>query len=303
MVRVLFASVAKNISQYFKNIKESFELFCDHEPASQMLVIESQSEDDSKSLLLDWMVKDNRVNVYHDTFTFDEIKREMCIRTIKNQNFKQEEIARCRNILLQHIHDQQYEKVEYVIMFDWNIFTLLPVQKLYNCLTCKTLDFDALISFKVDDTQSMSDKYSFRDSKFPFGPEIIGGIYSKTDYQLQIDEHLDGFYETNIPVISGFNMLTIFRKSVLHDLNYSVIPTRYLDALYRERCDDFIMPTTFDVNGSPLGMFIFNEQDNPLFYYFNMSCNFPVCNMHVNFFLQLRNNGCHKIFMSKDLVW
>jgi len=103
MVRVLFASVAKNISQYFKNIKESFELFCDHEPASQMLVIESQSEDDSKSLLLDWMVKDNRVNVYHDTFTFDEIKREMCIRTIKNQNFKQEEIARCRNILLQHM--------------------------------------------------------------------------------------------------------------------------------------------------------------------------------------------------------
>lgn len=298
--KVLFASTVSTISpDQLSHVEQSFDAFCKQSKALQppvYLVWESMASQETVDGLKAWAARTPNVRLFHDDVTSEELAGLCKIRTVTNKLCKYEMIARCRNKLMELIEDEDaYADVKHVIMSDMNIDKPWPVAAMVQALA---LDVDAMASYSARDL----DLYSLRHERFPFGSEVLGEAYYRAVYQPRLLRYIQESPDTLIPVISAFNQLCIFKRRSILGCRYSVMPSLYLDRICRNRCDEFVIPTTTDFQGCILGMYMF-PPENIIFYYNNAGCNFPIVNMHVIFFLEMLYKGAKQIYMNKDLAW
>jgi len=307
MAKVIMASVCQNIEHHFNYIRESFSKLSVVFPSIVFVTFESLSTDSTKRLLQEWVSTDSRVHAFFDDITVQNLTQSCFVRSIRNELCKYEMLARSRNKLQEILEMPAYDAYDFVIYFDWDVYCELPVDKLSHILRDDTVwsIYDGIISYNCYQNNKMVDIHSFRDDTYPFGPEVIGGLYEKTLYEDLVQDHISQM-GTCCTIISGFNKLCVLKKQHIKGVRFSITPSKFYDIFLKSRGDKYVVPRLTSVHGAPLGMYLYpleNDGDMSLFYHFNRGFNYPIIHPKVSFFLEMREKYGSSIALHKFLYW
>ena len=298
--KVLIAGIAQNIEYNVLCIKNIFQKFKVLIPESDMVIYENNSTDTTKIKLNEWAEEDPRVHILCETFTDDELKAQTTSRDIYNNPSKEETKCLARNKLLDMLSQEKFQDYTHVILMNLNNQNPPPVQKMAAYIIKPPCEYDAMICNGIDTKGRIYDLHAYRDERYPFGPEIIGPEFW-TDHHRNLACETILFKKEMRSVLSAYNGMCILRKEAIKGLKFSVFPSTTLDIMYRTKCDRFIIPTNYQYNDAPIGMFYFSN--NSVFYYFTSSVNVPLVNPFTNFFLEMRRNGHEKIMINPNFIW
>lgn len=335
-MNILLVGCCKNIEDNIDIIKKSFYNLSDKINICKGIFYENNSTDNTATLLKNWEQNESNIKLITDFFTDDELLNMCKARTCDNKPCRVEIISMARNKILNEIEKDNYNNIEYVIMFDMDHKSILPIDKILNVLN-KNYDFDALICKGTDQYNDMYDTYAYRDLKYPFGAEILDDDAGFFDILKQIEvRNKSGL----IPVLSAFNGMCIYKKSSIKNIRFSAYPSKALDNIYKkfiynpisfeknkldtlnlekDLCNKYNIKLTktlseiynkIDKNnlckkthfeGALQGVYLFGTDG--IFYKNCSGYNFPIVCEHVIFFLEMREKGFDKIYMCSELEW
>lgn len=297
-MKVILAGVCKNIEKCMPYAIAGFYKLAQHMDC-RAIFYENNSTDNTSKILKEWMKRDARVVALTETLTHEELLNMCRARTCDNQPCRMELIARARNKVMEYMEREEYDDVEYIIMFDMDNTEEIPVDAIVKVLNTYK-DFDALIC-RGGVGGDFYDHYAFRNSDYPMGPEYIGDAFWHPANIYKTTHSTVGSKEKLIPVYSAFNGLAILRKAAVKGVRYKSEPTRALHDLYVRYKDKHPMNNIkTHYEGILCGIYLF---DNNIWFYNNSGYNYPVVCEHVTFFLDMRSNGHDRIYMCTDLVW
>jgi hypothetical protein len=339
---IILCGVCKNVSSTLPVIRAAFEELVKKSGVPCWAVFyENNSDDGTATELMKWASDaPGQVKVQCDQFTLEEELSRCVARTCDNQPCRMERIAFARNKLIGMLEsDPTLELAKYVVMIDMDNPVPFPVDSVLRCIARDPEGFDALVCNGLNSMGHIYDTYAYRDSQFPFGPEITRDAFwsGHHQYYMQTAVHNNMMFFNRqmrenparlpyVPILSGFNGMCIFRWDAImggmrpsHDplgldqplkpLRYSAVPTAEMNAEYEALYSIPPFSNTI-VNGASVGIYLFpHDAVNPtskstkIFYFHNSGYNFPVVCEHVPFFAALRARNRRRIYLCTDLVW
>lgn len=323
---IVLCGVCKNVIGTLPVIRAAFEdLVAKSDMPCWAVFYENNSDDGTDAELMKWAKEvPEQVMVQCEKITREEQLARGLARTYDNSPCRMEQIAHARNRLLGMLEADTgpRSKAKYVIMIDMDNPVPFPVSAILRCIARDPDGFDALICNGLNPMGYMYDFYAYRDSQFPFGPEIMREAFWSGQHQCQVQTamHNKTIFQNRqfrqntgllpyITVGSGFNGLCIFRRQAIQGVRYSAIPTAEMNAEYEAmKC---IPPLSKNakthVDGATVGMYLFPKEkdsvDKGIFYFHNSGYNFPVVCEHVPFFAGMRARNKRRIYLCTDLVW
>lgn len=228
--KAIICGVCKDIEKAMpysiKNIEALGNLFDDY----HVIVYENNSTDRTPALLSDWSSKNPHVAVISEVVN-DEILSETCFnKTIQNEFYRPERIARARNIVLNEAMNSQFDDYQYVIWFDLDFEHEIVLQPVIDTFYSKQ-EWDAVFANGVDDAGRFYDSYSLRDHHLPFGAELIGNQWWHTRGNIHLKfKPNDAWY----PVFSAFGGMGIYKRDAIKGCAYSATVTKNLETLEKQ---------------------------------------------------------------------
>ena len=236
-----------------------------------------------------------------EDYTHDELLGKCKANTWDMKPCRMEMIAMARNRLLGMIDAVGYSNDDLIVMIDSDISVLPDMNVLTERLRDFPTDVDALFANGVyRGSNHYYDRYALRYSGQPFGPETIGDGFWKTLPNIVIDRPMS--------IISGFGGLAIYKGYCIRDNQYSAIPTKNLDTLIKDtiRVNGYRRPqppTEPCRDGCLLGMYLFGNGPDDLFYYNNSGYNYPVVCEHSTFNANILLRGQGRFIVDPELKY
>lgn len=218
--------IEKAVPYSIDNIETIGALFDDY----RVFIYENNSTDKTVSLLKEWEKNNSRVSITTETVN-DEILALSCVnKTIQNEFYRPEKIARARNIVLNQAMDKTYDDFTYVIWMDLDFEHPFPFEEIVK--TCQAeIEWDAVFADGVADNGHHYDSWALRDESLPIGAELIGNqwwdIRGKTVLHFSKN---DPWY----PVLSAFGGFGIYKRAAIKGCQYAAIVTSDLENLAKK---------------------------------------------------------------------
>jgi hypothetical protein len=218
--KVIICGVCKDtekaVNFTIDNIESLGKRFADY----AVIIYENNSSDNTSALYQKWAMHNHRVHFVSEVFK----PSELC-------HSRTENIARARNVVLSLARDSQYDGFKYLIMADLDFFKVpWPIREIL-AVTELPLEWDCVCANGVNQDENILDIYSFRDARFPLGPEVMGDR-SWWDKMDQIRFKMEG--DDLWPVYSAFGGLAIYKRASIIQFSYSGVVTEDLRKYYRQ---------------------------------------------------------------------
>ena len=214
--------VEKAIPYSIKNLETLGALFDDY----AIFIYENNSSDRTAELLKDWETKNKKITITSEIVD-DEILSETCFnKTIQNEFYRPERIARARNIVLAQAMNPELDSFQYVIWVDLDFEHPFPFQAIIDTFYSQ-IKWDAVFANGIDDKGNLYDTYALRDYSLPIGAELIGNQWWDMRGKLKLKLDKKG---TWYPVFSAFGGMGIYKRDALKGCKYSALVTKDLES-------------------------------------------------------------------------
>lgn len=295
--KVIITGVCKNISVAVHNTIDSIERLGSQFKDYKVVIYENNSEDTTVPVLTNWAIKNRKVIFITeylspaDLYSLAHVKKEL-------QGLSREElIARARNIVLKEAMKPNYDDYAYLIMVDLDFIVPWGVEEIANTLKVDQ-EWDAICANGLDLNGGMYDRYAYRDSAYPFGPEITGMEWWKKDINRNRIRYEP--LDLLIPVYSAFGGLAIYKRESIHDCFYSGIVTKDLESYLKKIIlntpkNNEHVKRCLDLNIIRNGTIHFPWTDSN-------GSSLPVCCEHFTFHAAMAMRGHDKIFIRPKLT-
>ena len=302
-------AVTRNLEKSFPVFKQVMYSLFGSLPELQVYIYENNSTDKTKKLLEDWATVDKRVHVKCEDFSKEFLLEQGYARTYDNLPCRMESISTARNKLVEwmELSGMGVGEDDLTIFIDPDIPTVFPVDCLVSLCRSFPQGAHAFFANGLSGNMKYYDAYAYRDTKHPFGAELLGEEIFDFKYKSVIVQI--PFDAQPIPVLSAFGGLGIYKSSCIRGLRYSAIPTQDLHTLnqriMKENPDHLYVkkvkekPTTH-IQGASQGIYLFDKE---LFYRNCSGYNFPVICEHVPFHASMIARGYDKLFVLPPLIY
>jgi hypothetical protein len=314
--------VEKAIPFTIKNIETLGSFFSDY----RVFIYENNSSDKTPNLLKEWTKKNEKVAVTSEVVD-DEILSLTCFnKTIQNEFYRPERIARARNIVLQQAMNQEFDDFKYVIWLDLDFEHELPFQAIIDTFYAPK-EWDAVFANGVNDQGVFYDSYALRDKLLPIGAELIGDQWWKLRGDIRlVFKPKDPWY----PVYSAFGGMGIYKRDAIKGCTYKASVTKDLQTFekqivygsdWKDHSEIQIYleglknsPPIIHLPDAPVSNmeyyrdtrkygFILGDDTNPLIYRMNSGvCQYPSICEHVPFHASMILRGHDKLFVNPAIV-
>lgn len=226
--KVIICGTGKNIAFALPNMMSKIEHLGHCFKDYRVIIYENNSTDSTKTILTQWAKTNNKIIIISETLTPQQLYARTKIHTLKNQApNRMELIAYGRNEILKRVFNKNFNDFNFVIMTDldftkgWEVTDVLSSFNLaipWDCIAANGITLD---NFYYD-------RYAFRDTHFPLGPELINEkFWHDVDHQ-----HIKFAYNSEPKqVYSAFGGIAIYQKQSLENCRYSGTVTEDLKKL------------------------------------------------------------------------
>lgn len=293
---LIFGTVIKNIEGSIYNFHMFVSNIIKELPDAHICIYENNSTDKTCELLSTLKNLSPNVHIKTDIFSHEELLQKTIARCFENRPCRMEMISNARNELLKMIAGIGYQDNDLIIMFDGDL-RHIPIEPLIECIKNFPDNVDAMFANGVKyDGYTYYDYYALRYSEKPFGPEIIGEEFWKTIKNISISEIQ--------PVISAFGGLGIYKGYCVRKSRYSAIPTQSLNVLYKNllKKQEYKQKLKTKDNET-LGVYLFGQGEDDIFYLNNSGYNFPVVCEHSTFHADMFIQGYNRFIIMPKLKY
>ena len=295
---IVFGTVAKNIEGSIFQLIQFLNELVKVLPDAQFFMYENNSTDGTRNYFPMLQSLIPNIHIESDTFTHEELLQKCVARSCENNPCRMELISHARNKLLTMIRSNGYGcDGDLVVMFDCDMVSI-PTEPLLERLRAFPDDVDVLFANGLSrNGQTYYDMYALRYGNNPFGPELLASTFWDSMPQICIKQ--------SIPVISAFGGLAIYRGECLDNSRYSAIPTRALDTIYKQliKQTGFTPSKETHKNGAAMGIYLFGQGPEDIFYLNNSGYNFPVVCEHSTFHADMMTRGYGRFRIDPDLKY
>lgn len=229
---IIFCGLIKNGSYNIESIKKTIYSIVGICKTYKILIVENDSVDNTRQLLLEWVKKDRNVIVLGCG-----VNSEKCnIESIKNNNLKGKEKDRIdkmvylRNIYMKYI-SKNLRDYDYTIVYDCDLVGKLYMDGVYHSFyNLKNYDINAVSAYGfINDSKNKMLSFLFDKLHIYDSYAFLKYNPSKTDYIDSISKlyYIDSIskYKKDkiIKVSSCFNGITIYRTESILDRLYKTI--------------------------------------------------------------------------------
>lgn len=199
--RILICGICRDVEKYIENTIENIEQLGSHFANYQVLLYENNSKDQTSFLLSEWARSNSRVS-----FTSETLSEE-------NQPFhRTERLADARNKVLEMAREPKFCEYEYLLWVDLDFLSPWPIDEIIKT-TQSPIEWGAVSVNGTFRNGLYRDRLAFRDTNYPFGPELLGNVFWKDLESSWFAFPQEGNW---IPVYSAFGGLTLYKtKSIL----------------------------------------------------------------------------------------
>ncbi len=287
--KVLICGVCRNVESALQNtidnITELGNKFADY----AVIIYENNSTDNTAAILSKWSKENSHVICISEQLPKKDLPES-----------RPERIAKARNIVLKRAKDPKYAGFDYLIMADLDFKTPWPIKEIVKTVNTEG-SWDCVSSNGIKEERYW-DRYAFRSTDFPFGPEIMGDEWwkelSETWFKIPTDKWLQ--------VYSAFGGLAIFKTASIINCSYSGTITNNLKKFYKK-----IFPTLSKQNPQLkkyLALIGSNgEKKIPIVFSHNSAresrSNYPfiTCCEHVPLFATMFLQGFDKVYVNPQM--
>lgn len=223
--KVVVYGVCKNVEPKINSTLSMAErigaLFSDY----KIIIYENNSSDNTAKILFKRASINPKILVISENLSKKEID-DISINIFLGGTFKPEFIARGRNKILDIIESEDYKDFKYVICMDLD-FSVDPSYEAIKEVIKSDIPWDAVFANGISSEGHYWDKYAFRDSNRPLGPELLGEVWWNFDnFSLDFDSDW-------MPVYSAFGGLGIYKRESILGCRYSGIVNADLEKFYK----------------------------------------------------------------------
>lgn len=295
--KILICGVCKDVEPAIpctiRNAEELGNLFEDY----RVVIYENNSKDKTNAMLSDWASKNPKVIFKSETLLPEEL-------AISRTDL----IARARNHVLNIIRMSDYADFDYLVMVDLDFQNNWPISEIV-ATTQSEIEWDCVSANGIrpygGHQRAYWDRYAFRSTAFPFGPEIMGdgwwGELERTWFPITTTDWM--------PVYSAFGGLAIYKTATILDLSYSGVVTMELQEYYKRIFNE--LPESdghrkhyLQMNGLSLD----TTNDVPIFFRRNTTVYAPhgyphiICCEHIPLHAAMSLKGHGKFYINPQMV-
>ncbi|MBI5273316.1 MAG: hypothetical protein HY861_04970 [Chlamydiia bacterium] len=295
--KILIGGVCRNtantVSNVIRNAQSLGNRFADY----AVLIYENNSTDNTAPLFSQW-VKDNP----HVVFVSETVQKLPPSRT--------ERISRARNAVLSLARAPKYADFKYFVIVDLDFSTPWPIERIVQTIE-RGGDWDCIAANGIDPNGAYYDRYAHRDTKRPFGPELLGEWWRTQVMKTPV------FFPSKerglIPVFSAFGGLAIYKTASILPFHYSGTVTRDLQEYYTR-----ILHKTWGSSHPQLDEYLrqlglqktsrLKHKSIPIIFVENMAeehpegFRHPTCCEHVPLHASMTLHGHGKIFIDPEMI-
>jgi glycosyltransferase involved in cell wall biosynthesis len=301
--KVIICGVCKNVEDCLPTTIESIEKLGRSFEDYRVFIYEDNSTDSTPLKLQEWAESNPHVQVTCEVISEEEIRKVCRSFCWDKTPFRTERIARARNFVLQQAMQPQYDDYKYLIMCDMDIPLPWDTMGIISSIF-EEEEWDALFANGMGNNGVYYDRYAFRDSKFPFGPELLEDWWKTLSRSaFKIPRHAPLY-----PVFSAFGGLGVYRREAIRGCEYAGVVTNDLEAMVRE------LIAGPEVNQEKVRDYY--TRDNPLLNIVQLSDDgdaikwilnsgsyeFPACCEHVTFHAAMWVRGHRRLFINPKMV-
>jgi hypothetical protein len=304
---VIIAGIGKNGTSNLNNYIHCAKQLGDHFKDYHILICLKDPIEDFNQVLEDLGEEIPTVNILRGNCPPDD---HICSIHAYNLEYKPCELeinGIMRNQVLDHLYANGYDNFDYFVSIDVNFTGQWPYESIKESIELdQEYDWDAVFANIFDRNGRVSDPYSFRDARFPFGAEVLGEYWQKS---VCPKLKASGLVTKNlIPVYSAFNGLGIYKIESIKNCKYSGVVTKdYEDYVKfiiknnpRNRYVKWYLKSRkiFLYYGSLIAMYL-NEKpdkDTDILFRCNNGYNYPVISEYVPFHTSMIMKGKNRIY-------
>ena len=216
--KILICGVGKNVAIRLSNLIGYMEQFGSYFADYQILLYENDSTDETVDLMNQHAGRNPHIHFVSEKFQ-DE---ELFPRTVR--------IARARNKVLDMAKNPLYSDYKFLVMTDLDLLRDWAIPEML--VSIQNSDhWDAVFANGIfANPHFYYDRYAFRNSEYPFGPELLGDHFW--------DEVFTSWFQVLsqtawIPVYSAFGGFAIYKTSIILHFTYSGTVTDELAEYYQ----------------------------------------------------------------------
>lgn len=316
--KVIFCTICRDVGDHLPAFISQVEKIGTFFEDYRVLAYENNSDDDTPSQLYRWKRRNPKVSIEVEFLPILELEKTI-INQVDRQFSLNEQRAIARNKALHLAFSRFGEEFAYVIWMD-PATQVLALEEIIPTFDRRG-EWDAIFAYKKDRQGNFNDWDAFRDSLFPFGPEVLGDAWH-TEKHFSLSE--DGPWH---PVYSAFGGFAIYKRVLLERGEYDGLVGFFLETVVREILSSqfsgespFVqayqrqlssLDTLIYVNRrapplSPLpssyGVYI--SRHHPLIVWrpYGLFRKFPEVNEHVSFHAALYCRGHRRLFINPRLI-
>lgn len=223
--KVLMCGTGKNIAPYVATMSKKIEKLGAYFADYRVIIYENNSHDGTVGLLRAWAEKNPRVMLISEYLTQDELYNRTRYHLSDAAPNRMEMIAYGRNAILDIALSPEFDDFKYLIMTDLDF---LQGWKPADVIRSMKADFewDVITANGVTHNFTYFDRYAYRDTQFPFGPELIGDCFWRMLGLMPLRFTPD---QKPFRVYSAFGGLAMYKKDSLMGCRYSGVATAELE--------------------------------------------------------------------------
>jgi hypothetical protein len=228
------------INNNMKEVKKIASYFNDY----RVLIVENDSEDDTRDILLDWTSRDDKIKVLGcNGLNLTKCKLDLPATIYHDTSKKRiKKMSYLRNIYLDELRKPMYNNIDYVIVWDLDLIAEFNINSIYNLgyrlkynpqidAICAnglySLFYYDTYAFRLNEDDNRRSRKSFYDMVY------------RIPYNCNIKEDLKN--EGLIKVKSCFGGFTIYKKSSILSSRYDT----YLDQYGTAICEHEYLSSPF----------------------------------------------------------
>lgn len=281
--KILLCGVAKDVAHRIGNAIENMEQLGAYFNDYAVLIYENNSEDTTASILTEWARKNPRVIFSTETISSDSLPLN-----------RTERIARARNQVLTMAKNERFKDFKYLLMADLDFQTPWPIQEILRTIESPR-EWDAVCANGINSMGYYYDRYAYRDTRYPFGPELLGDKWGDL---LQVSPLSFSKEEAWVPVYSAFGGLAIYKTASILESVYSGSVTEELKNYYLR-----ILRSLPKENGHLKTYLKINHKKKARLSKVRIRLHDPGCCEHVSLYASMAARGFGRIYVNPQMVF